>query len=351
MNLISSDTEEQAMSGFRGIRTYLMALLVLIMTGCGAGAATPTSEPPTEVNFQMAWIHEYSSAGYYTAELNKHFADQHLNVILEPGGFVGPGGSYVEPIDEVVSGKVDFGSTSATSLLQARADGKPVVAISTVLQRNPTAIIFFDTSNIQQPKDLVGKTVAVSDGGARQLLEVLFTSQGIDPTTVNIVPRVDFGVDPLLNGDVDAMVGWITNEGVAVKEAGKEPSFMLFSDYGIPDYAALIFTTEDTIKNKPELVERFLRAVLAGWEDVVKTPEVATDDTLKYNDQLDRAQQLNRVQASIPLLQPARANIGAMDAASWEAIYKVLKDAGVITADIDVNTAFTTSFLDKIYAK
>ncbi len=338
------------MSAFSNIRlTSLFLALALMIVGCSPAAPTATPEPATPISFQMSWIHEYSAAGFYTAELNGHFASQNLKVTLEQGGFVD--GRYIEPIDEVISGKGDFGLSSAAAILQARADGKPVVAISSVLQRSPTALIFLKTSNIHKPKDLIGKTVAVSEGGATQLLKVMLTSQGIDPKQVNIVPRTDFGVDPLINGTADALVGWIINEGVAVKEAGLEPDFMLLSDYGIADYATLIFTTEDTIKNRPQLVERFIRATIEGFTDVVKDTDNATTATLKYNNTLDRGQQLSRLQASIPLLQPSRARIGAMDKATWDIVYKVLRDANVITKDVDVNLAFTTSFLDLVYAQ
>lgn len=338
------------MSRFRGfITAFTILLLCLLITGCGAGAAIPTTAPPTEITFQLSWTHEYSSSGFYMAEVNKHFADQNLKVTLEEGGFVG--GSYIEPTDAVLSGAVQFGLSDATTILQARSQGKPVVAIATVLQRNPTAIIFLANSNIQQPRDLIGKTVAAADGGARQLLETMLTDQGIDLADVNIIARTDFGIDPLLDGSVDALVGWIINEGVAMREADAEPGFMLFSDYGIPNYATVIFTTEDMINNSPALVERFLRATIAGFEDVVEDPEAATDATLTYNDQLDRQQQLNRLQASLPLLQPARARIGLMDAATWDSIYQILREAGVLTVEVDPSLAFNTTFLDKIYAQ
>jgi NitT/TauT family transport system substrate-binding protein len=335
---------------FQNIRAVLLTLIVcLVMSGCSTPAPTPTTVPPTEVRFQMSWIHEYSAAGYYMSEKNGHFADQNLKVDLMVGGY--SDGHYISAEEEVVNGKADFGLSNAAGILQARANGSPLVAIGTVLQRNPLSVISLKSTGIQQPQDLVGKTVAASEGGATQLLNALLTSQGIDPASVNIVPRTDFGVGVLLDGSVDALVGWIINEGVAVKEAGQEPAFLLLNDYGIPDYATLLFTSEDMIKNKPDLVERFLRGVIAGWEDVVKDPEAATTETLKYNDQLKYDEQLNRLQASIPLLQPSRAKISYMDKATWENTYQVLRSAGVITQDVDVSSTFTTSFLDRIYAQ
>ncbi|NJR12893.1 ABC transporter substrate-binding protein [bacterium] len=153
----------------------LTLCMSVVMAACSPAAATPTLAPATDITFQMSWIHEYSAAGFYNAEANKHFANENLNVTLEEGGFVD--GRYIEPIDEVLNGSVDFGLSSAAAILQARADGKPVVAIASVLQRNPTALIFLKSSGIEQPNDLVGKTIAVADGGALQLLKVMLTAQ------------------------------------------------------------------------------------------------------------------------------------------------------------------------------
>ena len=335
---------------FQNIHSIILALTVsIIIAGCSTAAPTATPIPMTEIDFQMSWVHEYSAAGYYFSEKNGHFADQNLKVNLIAGGFFE--GRYIETQDEVMSGKADFGLSNATAILQARAKGQPLVAIATVLQRNPLTVISLASSNLQQPQDLIGKTVAVSEGGATQLMQVMLTSQGIDLASVNIIPRTDFGVGPLLDGSVDALVGWIINEGVAVTEAGAKPSFMLFNDYGIPDYPTLIFTSEEIIKNKPEVVEGFLRGVIAGWEDVVKDPEAAVVEILKYDEQLKSDEQLNRLQASIPLLQPSRAKIGLMDKTTWDNIYNVLLEAGVLTTDVDVSSAFNMSFLDKIYGQ
>jgi ABC-type nitrate/sulfonate/bicarbonate transport system substrate-binding protein len=84
----------------------------------------------------------------------------------------------------------------------------------------------------------------------------------------------------------DVLAGWIINEGVMVREAGKEPQYILFSDYGFDTYDILIFTSEDTVKNRPDVVERFLRATFAGMQDVIADPQKAAEAVLSYNDQL-----------------------------------------------------------------
>ena len=51
---------------------------------------------------------------------------------LVEGGF--SNGKYVVPIEQVLSTGVDFGMASASDIQVARAQGKPVVALATILQ-------------------------------------------------------------------------------------------------------------------------------------------------------------------------------------------------------------------------
>jgi NitT/TauT family transport system substrate-binding protein len=125
--------------------------------------------------------------------------------------------------------------------------------------------------------------VAINEGGARLTYDALLESLNIDPTTINTIPRETFGIDPLLNGEVDAVGGWIINEGQQVREAGHEPNIILFSDYGIDSYDFLVFTTEDVIANQTEVVAQFMRALRQGLQDTVSNPDKAAELALSYN--------------------------------------------------------------------
>lgn len=120
-----------------------------------------------------------------------------------------------------------------------------LVGLVAILQRSPNAVISLADKKLVRPQDLVGHKVAVSDGGATPIFLRCSKSQNIDPKSIDTVHRTDYGIDNLLKGDVDALVGWITNEGVLVKEAGKEANYIMMSDYGVETYTAMLFTTEE----------------------------------------------------------------------------------------------------------
>lgn len=327
----------------------LLVTSLIILAGCnGNNTPTETSQPTENITFQLSWTHEYSSSPFYMAFENGHFAQQNLNVTITEGGFGETG--FIEPIAEVLSGESDFGTSSATSLIRARAEGKQVVGIATILQRNPLSLISLKQNNIITPADLTGKTIAVSDGSARTRLLIFLSQEGIGEENVTIVPRVTFGIEPLMNGDVDVLAGWIINEAVMVEEAGSEANVMLLSDYGLDDYDFVVFTSQETLDNRPEVVERFLRAFLAGTQDILSDTDKTTDTILKYNDQLDRQGQLTRLEAMLPLINPPGTPLGIMSLSVWEQSQQVLLDQGVLSEPIDLSSVFTNSILDKIYA-
>jgi NitT/TauT family transport system substrate-binding protein len=327
-----------------------MALLIvtaIVVSACGTGApSADTAAPKTPVSIQLAWTHEYSSASFYAAEKNGHFAAQNLDVRLEAGGF-GPQG-YIVPIAQVISGTVDFGVTGAPDLIQARAEGKPVVAVATILQRSPQAIFSLAKSGIHRPQDLIGHSVAVADGSATQLYNALLKSQQIDPATVKIMPRTSYGIDPLAKGEVDAMAAWVINEGVQLDEAGLKTNVMLLSDYGVDSYEMVLFTTEKMIAEYPDTVKRLLKATIQGMQDVVNNPDQAASLVLTYDSKLNLDGQRRRMQATLPLLSPPGVRLGMMQPDIWKLTYQMMLDQKVLTQPVDLDRVYTMKFLDEI---
>lgn len=334
----------------KGLFTVAAAIaMVAMLVGCGTTNTPATTGPKDVVNYQMGWVHEYSSAPFYMAVANGHYANANLDVKLSVGGFGEQG--YIDPIEQVVSGAADFSQASLFSILQAREQGKPIVAIATMNQRSPFAILSLKDENIVRPADLAGKTVSIAEGGADLNYDALLSSQNLDPATMNTVVRSSFGIEPIVDGEADALGGWIINEGVALQETGSEINYLLLSDYGIDTYDLLFFTTEDTIANRPELVERFLQATMAGLKDVIDDPEKAIETTLTYDNTLVEDAQLRRLQAFIPLIQPAGTQLGMMQPEIWQFGYQLLLDNNLLTGSEDVTKAYTLEFLNKLYGQ
>jgi ABC-type nitrate/sulfonate/bicarbonate transport system substrate-binding protein len=103
------------------------------------------------------------------------------------------------------------------------------------------------------------------------------------------------------------------------------------------------------VKENPALVEQVLTAILQGVQDVVNNPDQAIGYTLTYAPKLNREDQKQRLQSRLPLLNPAGSKPGMMDDSTWNATYQMALDQKVVSKPIDVTSAYTLSFLKKIY--
>ncbi len=321
---------------------WIWFILIIALVNCTGQPATPTL-PADAINLQMSWIHEYSASPLYSAEKNGHFATQNLSVNLIEGGF--QDGNFVDPIQSALDTVNSIGMSDAATLILARAAGQPVVAIATITQRSPSVVISLAEDNIQTPQDLIGKQVAVAEGGATHLITTMLTMQNINRDDVTIVPRTDFGIAPLLDGSVDALLGWITNENVMLEETEREGNILLLSDYGVDTYNFVVFTTEEMLQNKPDAVKRFITALMAGVADVIANPEQAIDYTLSYAPSLDKAAQLRRLEAFIPLMQTPGTAIGQMSPDIWAFTQQIMLDNGLLDTAITIEDVYRLDFI------
>ena len=76
--------------------------------------------------------------------------------------------------------------------------------------------------------------------------------------------------------------GYLINEVLAAKEKGFDVNVVSPPDYGIDLYADTLFTTEKMLKEKPDVVRKFVAATLKGWSSAIAAPEEAAQITVKY---------------------------------------------------------------------
>lgn len=322
----------------------IFVIIAAAITGCSTNEAQPqVAAENVAVELQLSWTHEYSAAAFHAAVNNGHFTGQNLDVTLSQGGFNEQG--YIDPIAEVLAGNADFAMSDGASLIQARAEGKPVVAIASIMQRSPQAVISLKETGILRPQDLAGHTVSVASGGATTTFNALLNSQNIDSQTITIVERTEFGVDPLVNGQVDALVGWVINEGVAVQEQGFEPQYILLSDYGVDNYNFVLFTTETMIAEQPDVVQRVVNAIRSGLQDIVSDPAASIAHTLTFNTELVEADQLRRLEASIPLINVPGQTLGGMDPGVWQFTYDMMVEQNLVTNSVNLEAVYTLDFV------
>lgn len=324
----------------------LLAALALAACGTPASAAAPPA-PLEKLRVQLNWSHSIDWGGLYIAQADGHYAAQGLEVQLQPGGYDAEG-DYIDSVSQVIAGEAEFGITTGATLIQANLRATPLVAITTIYQRQPLAFTSLAERRITRPQDLLGKVVQVSPDNLL-LFHALLADQGIDPAQVVIADRTDASLEPLLRGEADVIDGWVTNEPVALERSGRAFNSILIDDYGIGEYPNVIFTTRALIEQRPELVERFLRATLAGLRRMVEQPQHAVELTIQHNTALNPAALRQSIYHALPLMNPPGSQVGMMRAATWQQTVETMRAQGAVPGTLDATTVYTLAFLERIY--
>lgn len=316
-------------------------LIVILILSCGRKA----DQIGEKVIVRLKWLHQAQFAGFYAADQKGFFLESRINVRLNQGGIDFPA------IQMVSGGSEQFGVTGADQIILAREKGAPVVAIAVIYRKSPFVYFSLKDSNIIELKDFEGKKIGVKLGGNEELTyRAIIRKSGINHELIKEIP-VKYDMTALFTGVVDAWPGYVINEPIVAKEKGYDVNIIWPSDYGVSLYADTLFTTEKIIKTKPDLVKKFLEALLKGWEYAIENSEEAARFGLLYSDKLNYDHEKAMMLSSIELIKPDEKPIGWMEEEKWREIHNLLLEQGFIKKPVNINEVFNLEFLKEIYKK
>jgi ABC-type nitrate/sulfonate/bicarbonate transport system substrate-binding protein len=329
----------------RGSLTALLAALALLaglVAGCGDDDE-PAAEGPTEkVDLILDWFPNADHAGVYGAIEEDYFAEEGLEV------------SAVIPSDptaslkQVGTGRAPFAISYEPEVLIARSQGVPVVAVGAIVVHPLNSVIARTDRGVARPRDLEGKTVGVAGAPSdRPLLDAVVRADGGDPATVETA-NVGFGLSPALAaGKVDAVIGAYWNIELVELERQEVPvtAFRL-EENGVPDYDELVVVTSDEIvRERPELVERFLRGLRAGQDWAATDQAGAVEHLAAANPDLDAELAREQVELTGDLLSPADEPTLNVSPAEWSEFAEWMLANGLLAEPVDVDEAVTDRFV------
>ena len=327
----------------RKISSFFPVILLVLPVILISGKQKP-EVPPDEVKVQLGWYHQAQWAGFYSADQNGLYTEEGISIKLMPRS-----SPRFDTIGVVVEGGADFGTHNGVGMIIARLQGRPVVAVAAIYRRDPFVFMTLPESGITKPRDFPGHTIrTLNPIGSGVVFRAMMNRLGLDPDSVI---QVDTGYDmtPFYAREVDIWPGFLTDEVLSARENGYDVNVILPGYYGVHLYGMTIFTTEENIRENPELVERFLQATLRGYRWAIDNPDEAAMLTLKYNPELDIEHERALMQASIPLIHTGEGQIGWMEADVWEKTHNILIEQGLLDEPLDVDKVYTTEFLQNIY--
>ena len=344
----------------RGLRRLAAASVLgasaLALSACGGAASSTAASSSTDVadfgtlDYNQSWVKTTEFAGEYFADSKGYFKDAGFGQVNLISG--GPSGTSSETM--VLAGSALVGTTTpiATGSMVAES-GAPLKIIGAKFQKNPFTVYSLAENPIKTPQDMVGKKIGVASGTNEVLFEALLEVNGIDPTQVEAVP-VQFDPQPLMNGEVDGQIGFLTNEAITVGLEGFDVVNMPFADNGMPFVAGAFVTTEENLSANRDALKAFMTAAIKGWKDALANPEESA--RLAYEEYgadlgLDPAKEKKQALAQNELVVGSGTDANGILYISDElaqANIDVLKVAGY---ELSVDELFDNSLLEEVYAE
>jgi len=317
--------------------SWAIAACCLLAAGCHSHQDHPANGL-LPVRLQLDWYPQPEVGGFFAAQRLGYYKAEGLDVAILPLP------QYGSVAQQVATGKAEFGLGSSDQILEWSSNGLPLVAVSATMQHDPQAVMVHEQSPIRDFKDLEGRTIAAQTGAT--WLKYVISRYGLQrvrqvPSTLSIA---NFLADP----DYVQQI-FITSEPFFARQAGARVRTLLISGSGYDPYRVQ-FTTRDFAVRHPEVVAKFVRASIRGWQEYLSDPGATNAYLLMLNPALNPAQEAYTAQA---LKEGAfitgsvrdAAGIGRMTADRWESNFAQLKTLGIISSPLDPASAYTLKFV------
>ena len=287
-------------------------------------ALSATMAPAQDaVTFRLNWYLGGLHVPFYYGKERGFYKEEGIDLTINEGR------GSANTVQVVAAGSDTFGLADSSSVIATAVRGADVKSVMSLLNSTGFAVISLASAGIKTPKDLEGKSFAVSAGDPLgQLFRALAAHNKLDMSKINFVQ-----VDPaakvvaVLEKRVDALLGGADDQFFLIKYRGLEPAALRYADHGANIVGMTILTQGATIKGKPDLVRRFVKATARSWEEAKKNPDAAVDAAMKVKPDLNRASTRDQLMVDLELLDSAnsKGRIGWGAQADWDQTIALLK--------------------------
>ncbi len=321
-----------------GLAAVLFALFALGLS------APPAAAAADKATFRLDWRAYGTHAPFAWALENGLYRDEGIDLQLLEGTGSSMGVKLIANESDTF-GLLDF------SIVVVGADkGIQVKGIFGVMQKGTMAVITMQGSGIKEPKDLAGKRVATSmTGSATQIFPRFLAANGLNPSDVTLV-RMEgpAKAQATVAKRVDAQIGFGILEAPQIEALGATPVVFNFADWGVPLMGLGLVSNGRILREKPDMVRRFVRASARAWQYGVEHPKEVLQALSRRFPLMKEEVAMSQFRLTLPLLAtPATEGkpLGWMAAKDWEAMQEVLHKNKLIDTIRPVEEYFTNEFL------
>ena len=284
-------------------------------------------------------------AAYYVALDKGYYTQEGLNVTIVRGG------GSADAIKKVAAGKAELGFADAGSLVLARGnDDVPVKLVSVIYQQAPHALYAIAGNGITKPQDLIGRKVADS---ATSSVAVMFgayaKAAGLPKDSVHFIIADGTATPAMLaTGRADAIGQYSVGEPLLAKVVAPRKLVRLaYKDVGLDFYSNGIIASEDTIKNDPETVRKFVAATIRGYKEAFRDPVEAGQILHRMQREVDEDIGTGETRAVAELSDIPGTPVGSMNAEKMQKTIDIVSNSFTLKHPVTVSDMMATGFTPK----
>jgi NitT/TauT family transport system substrate-binding protein len=302
--------------------------------------ALPLAAPAQDkITFMTSWYAQAEHGGFYQALAKGLYKKHGLDVTIKMGG------PQVNGMQLMMAGQADMHMGYDFQVLKSLEQGLTPVTVATSFQHDLQGLLAHE--DVKSLGDLKGKTILVATAGRSSWWPWMRQKYGYAEEQVR---PYTFNLQPFLADKNLAQQAYMSSEPFQAEKAGVKARFFLFARDGFPPYGTTIVATQKIVKEKPDVVQRFVRASMEGWKGYMEDPAAANELIKKDNpnmkdDQLAYAVAKLKEQNLVGGGDAAKMGIGVMTDERWKKTHEYMVSAGLLPASVDVRQAYTTQFV------
>jgi NitT/TauT family transport system substrate-binding protein len=301
--------------------------------------------PLKQVSLTLDWLYQGPNLGFMLAQEMGFYRAVGLDVAIAAGKGSGSTAQLV------ASKATQIGFVDGFVVGNGVSKGMAIKTVGSVFRRNPAAIMLFADSAIRTPKDLEGKTIAISAGSAvTQQWPAFCKGAGLDSSKIQIVNIDPAGIGPtLITGKVDAIGGYVSSYVPTLEIRGQKPvRIFWFADAGVTAVSNGIVVHQDLLKSDPDIVRALVPATIKAFLYGRQHVDEAIAAVQAFQPTVDPAITRREFEISWKLwLTPNTMGkpLGWGSDADWDSTIQVLRQYGGVTAQLDASQLYTNEFV------
>ncbi len=312
-----------------------MSMVAVSFAGCKKTESSSTADggttkaPTQKITVVLDWTPNTNHTGLYVAKDLGYYTAEGIEIdLIQP-----PEGGALAL---VAAGKADFAVSFQEEVLMSTnaRTPLPVVAIASMVEHNTGGILSIKDKNITRFKDMEGKSygsweMPIYD----EIVKDCIKQDGGDPDKLKMIPNS--ATDSIVGIQKDFDTVWVFEgwDKVIAEQKGVQTNFFKFSDVNpvFDYYTPVLVTSEKILKDKSDMVKKFLKATEKGYAYAKDNAAASADILSKYAPEVDK----NVLKASQEFLSKAYFSTkwGTIDAARWNAFFDWMKQKEIVSKD------------------